>query len=202
MQPSKDDLTALARKIERHTSKLDKDGYPKEITENALKAIIRSAVRKLWMRSDVKLAFLLSHREPDYSSEVRKWKHSCDKCKDYFKEADVEVDHIKGEKPFRDLKDALAWAISVLCVTKEDLQCLCKPCHTIKSYCEKLGLNWRKKEDWEFAALEKEVILVCKGSGNPEKKWLEVRGVVPESNKGKRKAQVREYLQQNKEKKR
>ncbi len=195
MIPTKKQLADLEKKINRHKSKLDKEGYPKEPTLNFLKAHLRSSIRKFWMRADVKLAFLLSHREPDYSESRNIWKHECNKCKEYFKEGDVEVDHIEGEKTFTDVKDALAWLKSLLYVSMyKDLQILCKPCHAIKSYCEKLKLDWTKDEDWTTAIVEKTVLAICKGSGSPEKKWLESKGIMPESNKDKRKSQVREYL--------
>lgn len=171
-------MSKVGDKKNKYLDKLDDDGYAKPTNEKHLVQIIRSAVRKAWMRSDVKLAFLFSRREDDTSNMRRKFKYRCDKCHNYFAQADVEVDHKSGHKEFTLLSQALDWARSILDVSAfKDLQLLCKPDHATKSYCEANGLDWEDPEQWLEGEIQKEAIAICKGSGCPEKKWLLSRGM-------------------------
>jgi hypothetical protein len=194
--PNKKQIEASKAKYAKFAKQLDSNGYPKEVTENVVKQFVRQAVRKHWMFSPVKLAFLYSRREQDLDPNTRTlWKYKCDKCGNYFKEQDVEVDHIEGEKSFTSLDSILDWAKSILEVSAHaDLQLLCKEDHKIKSQAELMGVDWRTEEGWLEATIEKETIAICKGSGSPEKAWLNVRGISPESNKDKRRTQVRDEL--------
>lgn len=140
--PDDIDVQLNQEQYEKFASKLT-DGKAKPITENHLKNIIRSAVRKKWMHCDVKLAFLHSKCVPDYDPNTRRrFKVQCNMCKEWFTKTDVDVDHIKGEFEFTDLSQAHQWASSILDVGFDDLQILCnKTCHPIKTLAERNGIS-------------------------------------------------------------
>lgn len=62
----------------------------------------------------------------------QKWEYQCNKCKQWFGDKEVSVDHIK---PVGTLKcaDDLPFFVENLFCNAENLQTLCKECHDIKS---------------------------------------------------------------------
>lgn len=148
------DLQLWAEKVEKLSKGLDEDFRPAPLTENALKQLIRSAVREKWMFQNSKLHFLESNKQPDMRPNTRTrgvWE--CNYCHELFKSDEVNVDHISQEESFTSLEDALPWASSILNAGgSKDLQILCIPCHDIKSHVDKTGLSW------EDAVIDKKAI--------------------------------------------
>ncbi len=188
--PDSLDLRLLQDKVNKYCKTLEEDGSPKKpLTINGLKQLVRIAVRKKWMFSNTKLAFLnkMKVADTDPSSRTR-FRIQCNICKRWFKEPEVEVDHREGEKEFTDLNKMLEWASSILDVKFEDLQMLCIPCHKIKSHQEASGLSFIE------AGFDKQAIAICKAK--EDKQWLEDRCVKPASNQASRRLQILEYLKE------
>lgn len=156
------DLEIWAAKVAKLDKGLDENGKPVPLTENALKQIIRGAVREKWMYQNSKLHFLESKKEADMRPETRTrgvW--GCTICKGKFKSDEVNVDHISQEESFTSLDDIMSWASSILNAGGSDeLQILCIPCHDIKSHVDKTGLSW------EEATLDKKAIAWLKPAVN------------------------------------
>lgn len=186
--PDELDLQILQDTITKLSKSLDSEGKPKPLTEKQFIQMIRSAVREKWMHCDAKLAKLNSCKEPDLDPNSRtRFKITCNKCKNKFKADEVEVDHIKQEESFTCIKDAFKWASSILNAGGDDLQCLCKECHAIKTHMELLDCTW------EEAIADKEAIRIQKIKGY-DKEWLTSMGLIPESNSHKRRQQIVNYL--------
>lgn len=136
--PTKAQIKALNDRIEK-VSKLDV-GLSSEEVEKQICNILRSAIRKTWMRHPIKLLAIDLVTEADMNPATRTvWKVKCARCGKYHRKNEVEVDHMKGEHSLKTLDDLAPFALSILNVTTADLQALCKPCHRIKTYSERNG---------------------------------------------------------------
>ena len=145
MIPSKKDLKKREENLKKFKAKLIDGHRSQPITDKAITSLIRSAVRQIWMRCPVKLAFLYSKSLPDKNPDTRrKFKYQCEKCEYYFKQSDIEVDHIQGNHSLRTLDDIPTFCRSILEVEFKDLQILCKSCHKIKTHSEKNYLTFEE----------------------------------------------------------
>lgn len=132
--PTEKQIKALKSKIEK-LKKRDTGINEKEACD-----IVRSAIRKSWMRHPIKLLAVDLATEPDLDPNTRTiWKVKCARCGLYHRKDGVEVDHIRGEHSLKTLADLPNFVLSILDVTTKDLQVLCKPCHRIKTYAERYG---------------------------------------------------------------
>jgi len=194
--PKQTDKEKVKKKLDGLLKKLNPDGSPKRpMDDNLAKGLMRDAVRKKWMYCPTKISFLLLNRLPDEDPTTRRiWKYQCNKCKQYFKEGDVNVDHKFGEKQFVEWDQAQQYASSILDVCFDDLQLLCIPDHKTKTRCEQLGLDWTTEEGWRLGLLEQEFTRIVESKAKGQKDWLIEKGVTPESNEDKRKVQIREVL--------
>lgn len=156
--PDQIDIDIKHQDYLKHSKGLDENGRPKPLTENQLKALIRSAVRKKWMFAPQKLAFIESRREPNLDPNSRTlWHWKCDMCLEYFPQGEFDVDHKQGENSYTSLGDTFKWASSILDVGGEtDLSILCSDkCHPIKTVMESHNLNYedavtfKKMTAWE-----------------------------------------------------
>jgi len=191
--PKKKDLDKRAAKIKSLTNLVGEGG---RLTDKQMCNIIRTSVRKSWMRSPVKLLKLELAKVPDYDDSSRRtWKIQCEHCEEYFKLTDVEVDHIRGEHKLQTLDDVTGFAKSILDVTLEDLQIFCKPCHGIKTYAERNDITF------EEATVEKKLIAFTKNKNvDSIKKYLVQCGYSSEeiSNVSKRKVLLRILISEGK----
>ena len=76
-----------------------------------------------------------SRRISQLSDKRTKWEYQCNHCKDWFKQSQVQLDHIvpKG----RYAQDTFfVWLERLFCHA-QGFQVLCKPCHVIKSNTER-----------------------------------------------------------------
>lgn len=194
--PSKLEIAKKDKKLESFLKKLNEDGSPKRpMDDNLAKGLMRDAVRKKWMYAPSKLAFLLMRRIPDMDNSTRtKWLQQCDICGGMFREQDINVDHIEGEKQFIDWSQAKGYASSILDVKFTDLQILCIRDHCTKSRCEALGLDWRTPEGWKLGLLEQQFTVIIKSKALGQKKFLVDNGVDPASTEEKRKVQIRDVI--------
>lgn len=185
MIPSEADIQKRKTKLESFRSKIDKETG--ESSEANMIRVVRGAIRQSWMKSPTKLAFLMSKTVPDMDdSNRRKWKIQCNCCNEWFKESDVEVDHIEGNHTLKTVDDFKNYFEKILRVGFDGLQILCKQCHLIKSHAEKRGISF------EAAAIEKQAIAII--DTKRDKEWLLERDITPASNATKRREQIVEAL--------
>lgn len=161
-------------------------------TESAMLAWIRGGIRRgLWNKSPVKLSFLNKNREqiPNPNPKGKKdtvWGARCCQCDGLFPISQIEVDHKRGENSLKSLADIASFIKAIVLVTHDDLQLICKPCHKIKSYAEKVKISFKD------AYAEKEAIRIVKEKKDVQ--YLENNGIIPGSNQAKRRAQIVEFL--------
>ena len=186
---SKADIAKYLAKLEEYKKKCDDDGKPKP---KVLLAMLRSIIRQVWMKAPNKLAFLLAQREVDTNTATKtKWLYTCRICFNRFKEADVEVDHIQGNKECTGIEQLPQYIDELLNVGHDDLQMACKVCHGIKSYSEKHNMTF------EEADIEKQVIAwLKKNNVTHQKRILNEFGFLPEdiSNGDNRRDAYRSWL--------
>ena len=185
---TKADINKRKKKLETFLKGLNDDG---SMSEKKMCTQIRSAIRGVWMKHPVKLAYLFSHTYPDKNPATRtKWLGDCALCKGSFKQGDLQIDHIKGEHSLLTLDDVVPFANSILGVTQKDLRLLCIPCHEVVTYAERYHMSI------EEATAEKAVIAKLKQTVAKQKAELKKAGYKPVdiSNADKRRVCYRELL--------
>ena len=112
---------------------------------------------------------------------------TCEKCKKDFKMDDVEVNHKKtvGTLTKENLGE---FVTNLLFVKEDDLEIVCKPCHSVITYSERSGMSI------EEAEVEKKVILFTKHPAAVQKEKLRKVGIEPGATIGIRRKQAREYI--------
>jgi hypothetical protein len=144
--PSKSDIDNRQKKLEQFKKHLDTQG---RVSEKKLCTDLRSAIRSVWMTHNTKLSYLYEHTIPDMNPATRtKWLVQCECCKEMFKLSDVEINHKVGEHSLKTLEDILPFAQSILGVSYDDIEILCKGCHSILTYSQRydMGFDEAKKE--------------------------------------------------------
>ena len=110
------------------------------MTESAFWGMIRSALRRrtiMW--KPVSAAKLLARRKYVGTNKRRKWEYQCAKCKNYFADKEVAVDHIVPAGTLKCSAD-LPLFVDNLFIEVGGLQVLCNTCH------DKKTLKERKKK--------------------------------------------------------
>lgn len=194
--PSEAEKAKVKKKLDGFLKKLNADGSPKRsMDDNLAKGLMRDAVRKKWMYSPTKLAFLLLNRIPDMDNSTRtKWLQKCNICKKLFRETEVQVDHFLGERQFVEWDQAQGYASSILDVKFDDLQILCIPDHKTKSRAEYLGIDWTTPEGWQRTLLEQEFTRIVDSKAKGQKDYLLSKNIEPAKNEDLRKQQIRDVL--------
>lgn len=94
---------------------------------------IRSGLRSKSSRWPPKYECLADARRDSQSLNKRlKYEYQCNKCKGWFKQADVAVDHIVPVGTLKSYEDLPGFVERLYC-SKEGYQVLCDGCHTIKT---------------------------------------------------------------------
>lgn len=141
-------------------------------TKPAFFAWLRGILRKGWNRHPAKLELLNKSRFqiPNPNPKGKKptvWGHECSKCGAIGVASNYQVDHVFPAGALKNWSDVGEFTQSLLsCCDEGDLRILCKPCHDIYSYAERMGISY------DEAALEKELILYKKLP------LLELRGIL------------------------
>lgn len=190
--PSKADIEKRQKALEKFKSKLDANG---KASEKSLCSAIRSAIRGVWMKHDTKLAYLYERTIPDMNPDTRtKWLIQCECCGEMFKLGDVEINHRKGENQLLSFEDVLPFTQSILGVGFDDIEVLCKGCHSILTYSERYGVTF------EEAKKEKAVIEKINQTVAKQKKELLAAGFTHKdiSNEEKRRECYRKLIGENK----
>jgi hypothetical protein len=167
-------------------------------TESAFMSWVRGGIRSgLWKKHPVKLEFLKQNTELMVNTNTRSMKRfpmvaaaRCVICKELHSKSIIEVDHKIGNSSLRSMDDVRSFIESMIMVSFDDLQLVCKSCHKIKTHAEKKGITFKQ------AKVEKLAIEVCKGSTDAVQAFLRERGYTPAGNAAKRRLQVIEALQQ------
>ena len=113
----------------------------------------RSALRKQWMRYPVKIQFLNSRKFKKTAftkNGIKKeiYHATCDICKKDYKMAQVEVDHIIPAGSMNELENMGFWASRLFC-HRDNLQILCKKCHSIKSVADYYNVSFEKGKKYK-----------------------------------------------------
>ena len=169
--------------------------------EKDIVAVVRSAVRKSWLRAPTKLSLLMKSavHVSDVPAQLRpkrltansKWLYKCELEGTYHIASDIEVDHKVGEHSLKSYEDMVSFTKGILDVSWDDLSVVSKEAHAIKTYSERYGVTY------EEAKALKPVIAVTKTTAAKQKKWLSDRGVKPASNQNGRTKQITEILKED-----
>lgn len=160
-------------------------------TEASFWTYVRGGLRRgLWEKSPIKLDFKNKACSPPpegYRGRAKSGAY-CALSGRWTGKSKTEVDHKEGNKRLLGWEDVPGFILHLI-PAPESLQLVDKEAHKIKSYADRTGINFQE------AVVEKQAIAIMKGD---EKKWLTDRGVVPHSNAGGRRQQVREVLSNGK----
>lgn len=185
--PDEVDLAIWQADFEKLSKGLDESGMRNPITETELVGWVRRKLDEVWMKCPQKLSFLAKMRVPDYDPDTRRasmW--VCNICKGGFSNTDIQVDHRLGDHEFTKLSHLQEFADKRFMVGYDDLQCLCIPCHEVKTLSERQGISFQE------ATLLKKVIALEKAKG--VQSFLEANGVEAAGNAKLRRNQAIELL--------
>lgn len=180
-------------------------------TESKFWSFVRSGLRSAWSKHQVKLQFINTFRikvdNPNPNGRVDKvWGMTCCKCGGEFclpvpsklrKKIEaatgepfnyIEINHKTEAGSLKSKEDLGRFAANLLYVTFDDLEAVCKKCHSIITYMQKEGV------DENEALLQKQAIVIIKKEKDNDKKWLIERGVKPKGNAKQRREQIIEEL--------
>jgi len=128
-------------------------------SKSAFMSWLRGGIRRsLWSKSPIKLEFLKNNRKmienPKKGSRYKPqvWGATCCICGNDFVLSEIEVDHKVGNNSLKEISDIDKFISSIVLVSDEDLQLICKSCHKIKTHSEKNGISM------DEAVKEKKVI--------------------------------------------
>lgn len=162
-------------------------------TQSAYYSFIRGGIRRgLWMRNPIRIKYLNSVKRKIKNPSTRKGAKSeifgatCEMCNGEKPIAQIEIDHKDGNHSLKELSDISDFITSIVLVDTDDLQALCKDCHSIKSYADAKGITLAESE-----AIKQAIAIV---KTKKDKEWLSDRGIMPLGNQLKRRAQIEEYL--------
>ena len=158
---------------------------------------MRGQMRRAWSRHPVKVSYMHEHRKrvplgriTFKNPEGLVWGCQCEHCHQEFKQTECEVDHIEAAGSFKGWEDFEAWMTKLMHINWNSIRIVCKECHRIISYAERMGYTF------EEAKLEKQVIAFTKLSVESQTNKLGFyMGEGDYSNAKKRRAAYKKYLQ-------
>lgn len=98
-------------------------------------AFIRSALRQAATRYPVKFQVKEANRRTVTGKRWR-YEYQCVECTKWFKDKEVQVDHIEPAGSLKEYTDLPAFAERLFC-EPDGLQVMCKPCHQTKTNAER-----------------------------------------------------------------
>ena len=103
------------------------------MTESAFWSFIRSALRQKsrWWKpiTECKLKARRTYKGPN---KRQKFEYQCKKCKQWFAEKNINVDHIQPAGSLNCAEDLPGFINRLFCEI-DNLQVLCEPCHNVKT---------------------------------------------------------------------
>ena len=153
---------------------------------------LRGCLRKAWSTNPIKHNLIKKKRKQIKNPNINGKKETvfgftCEMCNTDHVIANGQVDHIVAAGSLRKTEDIQGFVERLLYVTEDDLRLICKGCNSALAYADKNGMSY------EQAVQEKKLIEICKTKKDVQ--FLKDRNIVPASNATKRKAQVRDVLQ-------
>jgi 5-methylcytosine-specific restriction endonuclease McrA len=114
------------------------------MTESAFWSMIRSALRQKsrWWKP-VSKRKEESRRAYKGINKRQKWEYQCNKCKDWFKSDEVNIDHIEPAGSLNCSNDLPSFVDTLFCEV-DNLQTLCKVCHDEKTQLERKLKQFKK----------------------------------------------------------
>jgi len=103
-------------------------------------SFLRSGLRQKWMRWPPKFEALKDSRIDVQNQGRTRFNYKCAKCEAYFKQKEVEVDHIVPAGTLKDWGDIEGFTRRLF-VSKDKLRVVCKPCHKKITAAEKARLQ-------------------------------------------------------------
>lgn len=118
--------------------------------EAAYCAWLRGQCRRIWARHPIRIKTIQAARIP--LTDALREAHGlgpkvrtacrCSICNGLFKQSDVEVDHKSHAGSFSTIEEWRVWIDNLLLVGCSDLQVLCKECHAIVSYSQRMRCSF------------------------------------------------------------
>lgn len=106
--------------------------YP-EWSEARFFSFLRSALRSAWSKYPPKYTVLAKAKRKSQSENKRlKWEFQCNKCKHWYPQKEVSVDHEVPAGTLRTFEDLPEFCRKLFC-SEEELQVLCSTCHSEKT---------------------------------------------------------------------
>ena len=104
--------------------------YP-DWTTSRFWSFIRSTLRRAWTRWPPRYQ-ALNDAKRTVTGKRHKYEYKCSSCKKWFKQKEIQTDHIEEVGTLKDYED-LPGFVQRLFVSKDKIQVMCKPCHNTKT---------------------------------------------------------------------
>lgn len=103
------------------------------LTEAGFWGMIRSCLRNAsrWWKP-IAQCKQNSRRAYTGTKKLQKWEYLCNHCGDWFMEKEVQIDHLVDAGTLTKAEDLAGFVERLFCEA-QGFQCLCKPCHQIKT---------------------------------------------------------------------
>ncbi len=130
-------------KTTKRVSKVVKIRNAGTMTESAFWSFVRSSLRRRTIGwKPIGICKANAKRKYVGANKRQKFEYQCNKCKNYFPDKEISVDHIIPAGSLTCSQD-LPGFIDRLFVELDGLQCLCSTCHNAKSIID--NANGKKK---------------------------------------------------------
>lgn len=123
----------MKKSVPKRASKVIKNRNAGTFTEGAFWLFIRNALRRrsiVW--KPITLCKEKARRKYTGTNKRQKYEYQCNICKNWFKGADVAVDHVEAVGTLKSAADLPHFVETLFCEI-DNLQCICKTCHDAKT---------------------------------------------------------------------
>ena len=160
---------------------------------------LRGAIRRIWADYPLRKEWKARKLRPitQEERESKKFHPStknlgqCHYCEEWFAGSKLECDHLESSDGCRNKVEAESFLWYCAGGVGDDWVLSCKPCHKAKTHSERRGISMEQASYEKIAIdLEKKKLTIS---------WLESKGIKPASNASKRRQQVIDKLNEEKE---
>lgn len=124
---------------------------------------VRGILRKGWSVHPIKIEYLKQNKKRIANTNPKSakthptvWGYVCECCRKETPQGDCEVDHVTDvQGKFTTMSEIEAYARHLFMIDFDSIRILCKPCHSIESYRQKLNITFAE------AVVEKQIIEIC-----------------------------------------